>query len=131
LESLVSKLEIRDYVSFMNYVAHPFETMCEFDVFVLPSIRNEDFPYVILESMVLGKPVIGTLVAGIPEQIENQVSGLLVEPNNPLELAKAMCASMEDEFTSNCGVNAKAKYFNEFSYDKVEGMYFDLFRNFN
>jgi glycosyltransferase involved in cell wall biosynthesis len=60
------------------------------DLFVLPSIAYEDFPITILEVMSLGKPVIGTNVAGIPEQIENNCSGYIVEPRNVGQLKDAM-----------------------------------------
>lgn len=51
------------------------------DVFVLPSL-SEGMPTSILESMYLGTPVISTSVGGTPELIEDNKTGLLVEPGN-------------------------------------------------
>ena len=58
------------------------------DMVVLPT-RSECLPLVILESMALKTPIIATNVDGIPEMVENEVSGLLVSPDNSDELIKA------------------------------------------
>jgi glycosyltransferase involved in cell wall biosynthesis len=47
---------------------------------LLPSRVHEVFPQVTLEAMVLGKPVIGSNVGGMPEVVEDGVTGLLVQP---------------------------------------------------
>ena len=46
----------------------------------------------ILEAMSLGKPVIGSRIGGIPEQIRDGIEGILFEPGNAQELANAMDA---------------------------------------
>lgn len=62
------------------------------DVVVLPSISSEGPPIVVLEALVLGKPVVAARVGGIPEIIEDGETGLLVPPRNPQALAEAICA---------------------------------------
>lgn len=90
LENLVNEFNLNNFVRFLGFQSNPLSFISDFDVFILPSVRNEDFPYVILEAMILSKPIIGTTVAGIPEQIINEETGLLIEPNNPDDLAIAM-----------------------------------------
>jgi glycosyltransferase involved in cell wall biosynthesis len=51
------------------------------DVFVLPSIY-EGFPISLLEAMAAKKPIVATRVGAIPDVIENEVNGLLVEPKD-------------------------------------------------
>ena len=66
------------------------------DVLVLPS-REEGFGLVLLEAMALGTPVVATNVGGIPEIVEDRVSGILVEKDNPEQLASAISKVLEDE----------------------------------
>jgi colanic acid/amylovoran biosynthesis glycosyltransferase len=58
---------------------------------VLPSFA-EGLPVVIMEAMALGRPVISTCVAGIPELVQPGVNGWLVTPGNASALAEAMRA---------------------------------------
>jgi glycosyltransferase involved in cell wall biosynthesis len=105
----------------LNYIV-------DFDIFILPSIYQEDFPYVNLEAMFLGKPIISTLVAGIVEQIESQVNGILVEPGNVKEMANAIeLLARDKEFRENMGRKSRHKYQTEFNYDKAINRYQDLY----
>ncbi len=56
------------------------------DVAVIPS-RNESFPRVALEAMAAGVPLVASRVGGIPEQVEEGVTGLLVAPGDGEGLA--------------------------------------------
>jgi glycosyltransferase involved in cell wall biosynthesis len=78
LMAQVVTLGLTDMVSFVGTEDHVFDFMSVMDVLVLPSVRDEDFPNVILEAMLLSKPVIATRLAGIPEQVVDGVTGLLV-----------------------------------------------------
>ncbi|HVP36425.1 MAG TPA: glycosyltransferase family 4 protein [Terriglobales bacterium] len=66
------------------------------DLVVLPSL-SEGMPNVALESMLLGKPVIGTNAGGTPEVIADEMTGLLVPPEDPPSLARAMLELLNDE----------------------------------
>jgi len=59
------------------------------DVYVQPS-HSEGAPLALMEALWLGKPSIGTKVSGIPEIIQNNLNGLLVEARQPAELAAAI-----------------------------------------
>lgn len=70
-------------------------------VFCVPSLTaasgdTEGLPNVMLEAMAVGAPVIGSRHAGISEAIEHGRNGLLVEPGNPLELARSIKALIDD-----------------------------------
>jgi len=59
------------------------------DVFVLTS-RFEGLPRAVLQAMVAGVPVVATAVGGTPEVVENGTTGLLVAPDAPSEVARAV-----------------------------------------
>jgi glycosyltransferase involved in cell wall biosynthesis len=60
------------------------------DILVHPSVLPDPYPNAVREALALGKPVIGSKVGGIPELISDQVTGLLVAPDNPEQLANAL-----------------------------------------
>lgn len=55
---------------------------------VLPSICYEGFPSIVIEAMVRQKPVICSRIGGLPEIVEDGVTGLLFEPGNSKELGE-------------------------------------------
>ena len=64
------------------------------DVFVNPS-WSESFPYSVLEAMAIGCPIVATDVGGVPEAIENEVTGILVAPRDRVALAGALIGLLE------------------------------------
>lgn len=89
LEQLAVKLNLYDDIIFYGYMLHPEQFMPFFDIFVLPS-RAEAFGSVFAEAALCRLALVGTKVGGIAEQIEDGVNGLLVAPDSPDELARAL-----------------------------------------
>ncbi|MCZ6677022.1 MAG: glycosyltransferase family 4 protein [Candidatus Poribacteria bacterium] len=71
------------------------EILSTFDLFVLPS-HNEGLGRVLLEAMAVGKPIVGTTVGGIPEIVEDGVTGFLVPPHAPAQMAAAILRLLRD-----------------------------------
>ncbi len=67
-----------------------------FDVFTLPS-RKEGLPYVLLEALQAGLPIIATEVGGIPSLITTQKNGWLVPPNDPKLLTQTLSRSLQEK----------------------------------
>jgi glycosyltransferase involved in cell wall biosynthesis len=65
------------------------------DVAVLPSYREAQ-GLSILEAMALSRPVVASAVGGIPEMIEDGLTGLLVPPHDPAALAAAIVRLLRD-----------------------------------
>ena len=91
IEKKVSALRLENKVCFSGFLSegHTLEAIAESDVLVLPSFM-EGLPVVLIEAMALGKPVIASRVAGIPELIEHGRSGYLFTPSDKKGLEKAL-----------------------------------------
>jgi glycosyltransferase involved in cell wall biosynthesis len=63
----------------------------------LPSGRMEGIPVALMEAMASGVPVVATRISGIPELVQHDVTGLLVEPHDPAGLAAALDSLLSDE----------------------------------
>ena len=95
LISLVDSIGLKDKVIFTGFRENIPELLASFDLFVLPS-RSEGFGRVNLEAMAMGKPVISTIVGGIPEVVLDGVTGILVPPGDPKDLARAIMRLLHD-----------------------------------
>ncbi len=102
--------------------------------FVLPSVEaaNKDkdgIPVALMEAMGIGVPCISTELSGIPELIENNVSGLLVQPGSAEELADAMMTLLSDrELADTLGRAGQTKVLTNHSPEKQAGILTDRFR---
>ncbi len=74
-------------IHFVDRVKQPLDFISKMDIMVVPSIR-EPLGNIIIESGYCKKPVIATNVDGIPEIIENGVSGILITPDKKLSFFK-------------------------------------------
>jgi len=104
------------------------EAIARADLLVLPSFM-EGLPVVLMEAMALGVPVIGPRVAGVPELIEDGVSGLLFTPGNWADLADAIARFADDRaFAAACAERAAATIASEFDIDRAVAPLLDYFR---
>lgn len=127
LKSLAKTLGIASQAIFTGQRPDAHDLLNASDVLVHPSFR-EDMPYVILEALCLGRPVIGTRVGGIPEEIRDGVEGLLVEPRSEKQLAAAIAELFRDrEKTRQIGVRAAERFREEFRYDLILRRFADLY----
>ncbi|UCE66941.1 MAG: glycosyltransferase family 4 protein [Candidatus Zixiibacteriota bacterium] len=98
-KNLVKDLGIAESVDFLGFVNHSklphlFST---FDIFVMPSIfDDESFGVAALEASATGLPVVASRVGGVPEVIEDNVTGYLIERKNVAELTAALEKLIED-----------------------------------
>ena len=96
LRLLASKLGIAERVRFLGFREDMPQLMRLVDCVVHASTNPEPFGRVIVEGMLAGRPVIATRAGGVPEIIEDGVSGILVPPGNPDELAAAIVRVLSD-----------------------------------
>lgn len=89
LREVAVALGVTECVAFLGRVSPIAPLLAAADVVVLPSL-SEGLPMVALEAMALARPVIATRVGGVPEAVEDGVTGLVVEPCDPIALAGAI-----------------------------------------
>jgi glycosyltransferase involved in cell wall biosynthesis len=95
LEKLVQQLGLVDHIIFLDQRHDIPELLAASDISVLPS-HEEGFSNVVLESMAAGLPVVATRVGGNPEAIVDGMTGWLVTPQNPEELAYKIVDLLND-----------------------------------
>ena len=128
LKDYVAARDLGNDVVFTGSDPDIFNFMNAMDAIALPSIAQEDFPNVVIEAMSLGKPVIATRVAGIPEQIEDMTSGLLVEPRDSRGLADAMHKLADPALRARLGGNAQQRYAASFTAEAAVAGYQSIYQ---
>ena len=82
LENQITTLGLQNSITNLYYQPNAVSLIQQLDIFVLPSIKPDSFPVVILEAMAAGKPIIATNQGGAQEQIDDCVTGFLVPIND-------------------------------------------------
>ena len=72
----------------------------ESKIIIAPSIWPEPFGRFILESIATKTPLITTRVGGIPEAVKNKQTGILIEPNDPYQLARSIKELLHNKFSN-------------------------------
>ena len=91
LKQLLITLNLEENVLFLGFITEKekFAYMKSMDIFVLPSYW-ESFPFVLLEAMACGKPIITTDVGGNSLAVTDKVNGYLVKPGDWQKLAEKL-----------------------------------------
>jgi len=101
LNEIADKLKISGKIVFTEMRNDVPQILCLTDIVVIPSL-SEGLSYCALEAMASGKPVIASNVGGLPELINDNITGILVEPKDIKGLERALSAVISD--------NAKREY---------------------
>lgn len=122
LEALVAELGLRETVRLLG--ARPQHEVTSLlrdaDLFVLPSVvaptgQMEGIPVALMEAMASRLPVVSTRLSGIPELVEDGVSGLLVPPADEAALAEAITTLCSDtQLRQRLGERGREKVVEEF-----------------
>ena len=130
LEEFKRKIRDIDNIVWINKMLNineliPLYTMAS--VFVCPSIY-EPFGIVNLEAMATEAPVVASRVGGIPEIVKDRETGILVEPNNPEQLADAITYLLENpEEAVEMGRRGRRRVLKEFTWEKIAEKTFKLY----
>ncbi len=133
LEHRAERLGISEMVTFAGYKSQTevAKALMESDALVLPSFA-EGVPVVLMEAMAAGLPVISTRIAGIPELVEDGVSGLLTPPGDGLSLSSALRQILTDaNLRNDMGLAGHAKVVREFDIGKESEWLLEILSAYN
>ena len=127
LRTIANKRDNGSWITFTGELSReevlPYYMNCS--IFCLPSY-TEGFPYVILESMSFGCPIIATRVGAIPEMLSNRC-GVIVESKNIIELRNAIKMLLNKrDLALELGRNANKKVIEEYSIETVFNAYKEI-----
>jgi glycosyltransferase involved in cell wall biosynthesis len=115
-------------VEHIPWVPDGAAVMRHLDVLVAPS-RQEPFGTVLAEAMAAGTPVVATRVGGLAEVVADGVTGRLVAPGDPAELAAAVLEVLADRACMGTAAREHARRFGADAYaDRVEAILLEVAR---
>lgn len=121
LKDVASKGGLGEKLIFTGFRNDVSDLMSACDVVVVPSILPDPFPNTVLEAMACSRAVVAFRVGGIPEAIEDGVSGMLVDEKTASALASAMAELIENHsLRLEIGLNARDRVVKNFSPDKTQ-----------
>jgi glycosyltransferase involved in cell wall biosynthesis len=126
-EALVAELGLRDRVHFLGYYQDVPALYRAADMIALAS-RADAFGLVLAEAGYFSVPAVATTVGGIPEVVEDGVTGLLVPPDDPAALAEALVRLADDPVQRRAfGLAAKARAERMFSVEQMVANFHDTY----
>ncbi len=125
LEATIERLSLGNRVSLLGSRAHHavIRKYAEAEIFVLPCVTSSNgdrdgIPNVIIEAMAMELPVVSTWHSGIPEAVQDGVTGILVPTADPVRLAGALEQLLADgDMRSRLGRNGRRRVLEDFDAD--------------
>lgn len=128
LERIAAALDIQDSVQFLGLRRDVVELLQQAWGFVLPS-RWEGMPNALLEAMSCGLPCVATRVSGSEDIIVDGVNGLLVQPEQPEELARALRRIIEDnQLAQRLATEARVTMLRDYQLSAIIASCVELYR---
>jgi len=132
LKKLTDDLNLQDSIHFLGFLSDQEKIKmlkgCEF--YVCSAIREEPFSNSTLEAFASGKTVVASNVGGVPDLVEDQITGLLVPPGDPQLLARKLIDLLDHPALirkMSTNANHKAKEFSlEITMNKYLRLYEEL-----
>lgn len=135
LKNLVDDLRLTARVSMTGYLERGEMEQLFFPAWVqvVPSLWEEPFGLAALDAMMRGTAVVASSVGGLPEIVDDNQTGILVPPGDPISLAEALKKLLlNPEFTERMGETGRKKAVEKFHEDRFVdaflGMYQELCR---
>lgn len=128
LLNLIHEYGLEDYVIYTGDVEDVKAAIASLDILVLSSVQPEPFAGVIIEAMALSLPVVATCAGGSIEQVDDGVTGYLVEPGDAKAMAVGIEKLLEDPVCRKIfGENGRARFLDQFEFELFYKKILDLY----
>jgi glycosyltransferase involved in cell wall biosynthesis len=122
LETLADRLDVLKNVIFCGYVPNKetpsYYNAC--DIYLNPTLLIESCPFVTIEALATGKPVIASRIGAINSIIDDEETGLLIKPGDFKDLARKIIRLLKEERLANkISKNAREKALREFNQENM------------
>lgn len=124
LQRMIDDTSMSEYVELLGAVSEQRirQGLEEAHIFALASL-NEGVPVAVMEAMAMEVPSVVTDVGGTSELVDNEVDALLVQSENPEEMAEAITRLLQNsEFALSLSRNARVKVIEKFSHSRSAEM---------
>ncbi len=130
LEQMALSLGLAEDVEFAGFVGDIPGFLSSIEIFVLPSLY-EGLGVSVLEAMAAGLPVVAAKVGGLPEIVEDGVTGLLVPPGDPQAVARAVATLVcRPAMAREMGARGRERVLRHFTMEQMaarnEDYYYEL-----
>lgn len=127
INSMIKELSLDENVILTGFRKEIPEIMHLMDIYVLSSV-SEACPMVILEAMASGKPVVATNVGGVPEEVVDGETGILVPPKDAEAIAEAVLYLLKHpQKAKEMGVKGRERVIQHFSLERCVERHKDLY----
>ncbi|MBI5050083.1 MAG: glycosyltransferase family 4 protein [Nitrospirae bacterium] len=120
LHQQIHDLGIKRHVIMTGFRNDVPEITAALDIFILPSVASEATSQVIPQALAMGKPVIAANAGGLPEIIEDGITGLLIPPKDSAAITNAIVRMAKDrEEAREMAVRGRDKILKDYTFQKM------------
>ncbi len=134
LENLARELGLASRIYFTGNLRDISKPLAAMNIFALPAVWREGFGLSTVEAMACGKPIIATNIWALNTLIQNEVNGILVNPKDAEDLARAIRHVLKDKaFRERIGRAGQQTVEERFTLERMvyelESLYAEVFQN--
>lgn len=119
VEDRIVELGLEKHVTIVPFIKEIESVYKAVDVVCVPSMMDDPFPTTVLEGMYWSRPVVGTATGGIPEMIDNGVTGFVCRRNDPSDLKEKLQYFIDSrECSVSMGIAGRKRFEENFTEER-------------
>lgn len=129
LYDYIARHNLEDHISVLPFMQDIGSIYKICDAILVPSLCEDSLPTTVLEAMYFGLPVIGTISGGIPEMVEQNISGILLKKNDTQALSLAIKKFIDHPaIMRQMGANGQQIFNKKFTCDHFRSNYSNILK---